>query len=185
MSVEWIRNSVFTLVSGVVTDIASQALTERRVNTTGYLDPTPYDPFSGTRSATAAPIQRESPDIPAASGAREDLRDTVKRPADDPESSGGIAAPNLLSDRPAKRVRLPDSAPPRAPALQNSAGSSASSSVGNNASVPAGPEQPRRTYRPVPWTEDELNILREGRERGEKWETIHQVSSSASICQEP
>lgn len=141
------------------------------------------------------PVRCEVRKIPAASPAiseaRMGLHNVVGSPGSLLEYSGGRLSVDSLNGRPAKRTRLPDSAPPRQSASQSPAG-------GNNVSIPVSERAPapmgnnpstlaglRYRRNPIRWTEEETMILREARANGESWDAIHTVSSSSRIGQDP
>lgn len=65
MAIEWFRNCVCNLVSGVVSDIGQIAFEDQGMNACMYLEPDDYDPFDVPSYSTAAPARKSSQYIPS------------------------------------------------------------------------------------------------------------------------
>lgn len=64
MAIEWFRNCVCNLVSGVVSDIGQRAFEDQGINASMHLELDDYDPFDVPSYSKAGPVRKSSHYIP-------------------------------------------------------------------------------------------------------------------------
>lgn len=99
MAIEWFRNCVCNLVSGVVSDIGQMAFEDQGMNASMYLELDDYDPFDVPSYSKAGPVRRSSHYIPvrADDRGRSQNAETEQDDAVSPASSTSLATSQASS----------------------------------------------------------------------------------------